>query len=136
MQKAALALRELFGAKQKDISQQREPGPVLAEQAAGPRDIIRTVSGRIVRLDARQLVAEFSVTHEPLDWQRPSFVELLWADGSRVRAEVKQGTRSGRVAPGVVMRLVVELAGLGLPPGDPAAIHISTGEGVLAVELE
>ena len=144
VRRAADAVRDFFGAKSDDakgappveLADMEEREASFEESLRTPEDIIRILLGRIVTLDEGKLVVELTVTHEPLDWVRPDTVELVWADGSRMRAKVKQGTRTGSMAEGTTLRLVVDLTGSGLLRSEaPAAIHVVTDQGVVAIEF-
>ena len=133
VRRAADAVRGFFGKREEPSEQEAQS--VFEGQSELIGQIVRILSASIVRFDGGRLIAEATVTHEPLTWEKPNTVELVWADGSRVQVDVKQGTRSGWLEVGIQLRLVLDLSGRRLPPGRPAAIHVTTGEGVLAIEL-
>ena len=133
VRRAADAVRGFFGKREEPSEQEAQS--VFEGQSELIGQIVRILSASIVRFDGGRLIAEATVTHEPLTWEKPNTVELVWADGSRVQVDVKQGTRSGWLEVGIQLRLVLDLSGQRLPPGRPVAIHVTTGEGVLAIEL-
>jgi Ca-activated chloride channel homolog len=146
VRRAADVVRDFFGGKSDDakgappaeieLADMEEREASFEDSLRTPDDIIRILLGRVVALDEKKLVVELTVTHEALDWVRPDTVELVWADGSRIRAKVKQGTRTGRIAEGTTLRLVVDLTASGLLRSEaPAAIHVVTDQGVVAIEL-
>lgn len=128
--RATDALRSFF--------EDAESPEVSADELAAPMEsgaIVRILPGRVVKHEDGSMVVSFTVTHEPLSWTRPEQVELVWNDGTRVLVTVKSGTRSTTAGVGTELRLVMELPSL--PRSDaPAAIHVSTPEGVIAIEME
>lgn len=106
--------------------------PMMSDAGA----IVRILEGRFVRHDAKKMVIEATVTVEALDWERPAEVMLVWADRTSVEVHVQQGTHSGRMETGVTLRLVLRLDGVPLPRSlPPAAVHVRTSSGVIAVEF-
>jgi Ca-activated chloride channel family protein len=84
------------------------------------------LGGRLARRRGREVVIEITLDR-PVDW-RPARVEVIWADGTRRAATIdaRRTTRRGRLAAGLLVRMVVRLDEEG-PPGPPAAVAV-TGE--------
>jgi len=130
----AEGIRDFFGVGGRPPEPPQDSEESAEKTLAETRRPLRTLTGRIVRRNERQLVVEVDVSGPPLAWERPAKVEILGDDGSRHEVPVKQGTRSGEVAPGSTLRLVLDVDGVG--PGASvrlATIHVQTTAGLVAI---
>jgi Ca-activated chloride channel family protein len=85
-----------------------------------------------------RLVLEVLVEDADFDWTAPRHVRLRLADGRRVKVRVEEGGTTGRgsVAPGTVLRLVLELPSHELPI-EPVELVLSRGPlGRLHIPIE
>jgi Ca-activated chloride channel family protein len=93
-----------------------------------------THAGRLVRRRDREVVIEI-LLDRPVDWQ-PANVEVIWGDDTRLTAAIdaRRTTRRGRLAAGLLARLVLRLDADG-PTDPPAAVVVTGGPAPLTVTL-
>jgi Ca-activated chloride channel family protein len=121
------ALGEMFDKVFRGETQEEYDEAVAALEPL--QDSGRRVSGRVSLRKDDRLVVNFQLD-EDLEWQPEDDVELVWADGRRARAKLRQSTRAGHVGAGTELRLVIELgAGLDLP------VEIVVGSADLVIRL-
>jgi hypothetical protein len=121
------ALGEMFDKVFRGETQEEYDEAVAALEPL--QDSGRRVSGRVSLRKDDRLVVNFQLD-EDLEWQPGDDVELVWADGRRARAKLRQSTRAGHVGAGTELRLVIELgAGLDLP------VEIVVGSADLVIRL-